>query len=77
MEKYEAIEELYARKSELNLRIISLEETIARSADYVQNKKDLDELANLYHRGFMIEYEIKAVLEAPKPTLLNKFLGRV
>ncbi|QFG09328.1 hypothetical protein PBI_SALK_33 [Arthrobacter phage Salk] len=77
MDKYESIEELYARKSEINLRIVSLEEKIARSADYAQNRVDLQELADLHYKEFMIQYEIKAVLDAPKPNILTKLFTRI
>lgn len=77
MEKYETIEELYSTKSELNLKIVTLEEKIARSADYAQNHIDLAELAGLYYQEFMIQYEIKAVLDAPKPNILTKLFTRI
>lgn len=77
MDKYESIEELYARKSEINLRIVSLEEKVARSADYAQNRVDLQELADLHYKEFMIQYEIKAVLDAPKPTIFTKLFTRI
>ncbi|QFG10177.1 hypothetical protein SEA_SLOOPYJOE_33 [Arthrobacter phage Sloopyjoe] len=77
MDKYESIEELYARKSEINLRIVTLEEKIARSADYTQNRVDLQELADLHYKEFMIQYEIKAVLDAPKPNILTKLFTRI
>lgn len=77
MEKYETIEALYADKSELNLKIVSLEEKIARSADYAQNHIDLAELAGLHYQEFMIQYEIKAVLDAPKKNRLTKLFARI
>lgn len=77
MEKYQSIEALYARKSELNLNILTLEEKIARSADYAQNRVDLQTLGSLHAEVTMLQYEIMAVIEAPKPTLLNKLLNRV
>lgn len=77
MEKYQSIEALYARKSELNLNILTLEEKIAKSADYHQNMKDLQILGSLHAEITMIQYEIMAVIDAPKPTLLNKLLKRV
>lgn len=77
MEKFVAIEALYKEKSDINLKIVTLEEKIARSADYAQNHIDLAALAGLHYQEFMVEYEIKAVLDAPKPTLLNKLLNRV
>ncbi|QFG09742.1 hypothetical protein PBI_SHIBA_33 [Arthrobacter phage Shiba] len=77
MEKYETIEALYKEKSDLNLKIIALEDKIARSADYAQNHIDLAELAGLYHQEFMIQYEIKAVLDAPKKNVFTKLFTRI
>lgn len=77
MEKYETIEELYSTKSELNLKIVALEEKIARSADYAQNRVDLQELGDLHYAAFMIQYEIKAVLDAPRPNVLTKLFTRI
>ena len=77
MEKYETIEALYKDKSEINLKIVTLEEKIARSADYAQNHIDLAALAGLYYQEFMIQYEIKAVLDAPKKNRLTQLFIRI
>jgi hypothetical protein len=77
MDKYTEIEKLYARKSDLNLTIITLEEKIARSADYHQNKVDLQQLGSLHSEMTMIQYEIMAVIEAPKRSALRRLFTNI
>jgi uncharacterized protein YihD (DUF1040 family) len=77
MEKFETIQALYQEKSDLDLKIVTLTEKIARSADYAQKHIDLAELAGLYYQEFMNEYEIKAVLDAPKKNILTKLFTRI
>lgn len=65
MEKYERIEALYARRSELELAICTLENKIV-NAPSTDRLGQLRQLRDLHYQEFMMEFEIKAVLEEPK-----------
>jgi hypothetical protein len=76
MEKFEQIEKLYARRSELNLHTCTLEDAIANSSDRAQKLGHLNELRNAHYEMFMLEYEIKAVLEPDMKSIWNKICRR-
>jgi len=70
MEKYEQINALYARRSELTLATVTLEDRIVNSIS-TDRLAMLKELRNLHYEEFMLEYEIKAVLEPEKSKVWN------
>jgi hypothetical protein len=74
MDKFEEIEQLYARRSELNLKICSLENDIAQSNNTTDKLQLLKELRSAHYREFMSEYEIKAVLEPEKISIWNRII---
>lgn len=74
MEKFEQIEQLYARRSEINLRICVLESAITNSNDRAEKIGYLRELRDMHYQEFMSEFEIKAVLEPEKISIWNRIL---
>lgn len=74
MEKYEQINALYARRSELTLATVTLEDKIVNSIS-TDRLAMLKELRNLHYEEFMLEYEIKAVLE-PEKNSVWKLISR-
>jgi hypothetical protein len=76
MDKFEQIEQLYRHRSELNLHICTLEDSIANSMDRTEKIGNLRLLRDAHYQMFMLEYEIKAVLEPDLKSIWNKILRR-
>lgn len=74
MDKYAAIEELYKKRSDLNLKIVALEDQVVKSDNTFEKYKMLDQLSRLYYESFELQDDIRTILDIPikKPSIWNR-----
>jgi hypothetical protein len=76
MDKFDKIEALYARRSELNLNTCTLENEIAKSSSSPNIIQMMKDLRDIHYEEFMLEYEIKAVLQPDIKSIWNRIINR-